>query len=248
MKIFRYLKRDKAFSWVNIGGLAIGLTAVMYIAFFVWQESHYDDFHKDLKNLYRVSISFIRNGEFLGDGATFLDPLAPAMKAEIPEIEAATRIGGRSQFIVQYDEKLFKVENVFYADTGFLNMFNFPLLRGNTKTVLTAPFSIVITEKLAENLFGKDDPTGKPVKVNGTYQYTVTGVLKTPPSNTQFKFDALASFSTLYQLPDRWMGWRGGNQYITLVRLNTQASASAVAEKTTRIIMENTINEYGVKI
>ena len=239
MQTFRYLKRDKVFSWINLGGLAIGLTAVLYIALYIWQESHYDDFHKNVENLYRLSISMEQNGKVLGNGPEFLDPLAPAMKAEIPEIEAATRFGGRSSFNVQYDEKLLKIEHVCYADTGFLEMFNFPLLIGNAKTALTAPFTIVITDKLAENLFGKDDPLGKVIKADGTRLYTITGVLRTPPANTQFKFDALASFSTLYRLPDRWMGWNGGNQYTALVRLNRQSSVESVTEKTNRVIWEN---------
>ena len=236
MKAFRYLKRDKTFSWINVGGLAIGLTAVLYITLYIWQELHYDDFHQDVENLYRVSITHIQEGVERGGSPSFVPPLAPAMKAEIPEVEAVTRIGGGRSFNVQYDENLLKIGYVAYADTGFLEMFNFPLLQGNPKMALTAPFSIVITEKIANNLFGRDDPIGKVIRVDGTYLYTVTGVLKSLPANTQFKFHALASFSTLYHLPDRWMGWNGGNQYVALVRLNKQSSPVAVTEKTDHIL------------
>jgi putative ABC transport system permease protein len=234
----RNLRRNGLYSIINIAGLGIGFTAVLLIFIYVWQESHYDNFHKRKSNLYRISISTERDG-VSSRSPVFLAPLGVAMKEEIPEVDLSTRVTGAWEFTASYQQSSLKIKNVCFADTSFFQMFFFPLKEGNPLTALTAPFSIVLTEETAVKLFGNDNPIGKTILVDGENNYTVTGIVQKPPQNSQFKFTALASFSTLYRLPNRWMGWDGGNQYTTFILLNEKAGVSSVNSKLDKILWDN---------
>lgn len=239
----RNLRLGKIYSAINIGGLAIGLTAVLLIFIYVWQEAHYDNFHKRKSDLYRISITSVRDGISSRD-PVFVAPLSVAMKDEIPEVELSTRVRSASEFTASIQESSLKIKDVCFADTSFFQMFHFPLREGNPLTALSEPFSIVLTEETAVKLFGKEDPMGKTILVNGENNYTVTGIVQKPPQNSQFKFNALASFSTFYSLPNRMMGWNGGNQYTAFVLLNKQADILSVKNKLDKILWDNLGKDY----
>ena len=239
---FRYLTRDKSFSYVNIFGLAIGLMAVLCITLYVVRESHYDRFHRNADRIYRVSIKVEGEG-MEQEGYTFTPPIGPAMKTGVPEIEEYTRMSTNRQFIAVYNDKLLKLTGVCYADTSFFDMFTFPLLRGNSQTVLAAPFSVVLTEETAYRIFGDDDPIGQTIRLDMN-DYQVTGVMKSPPANSHIQFNALASFSTLYRMPNVYLDWNGGQQYITYLRLHKNADLDAVKAKMQNIIRENISQNY----
>ena len=234
---FRYLTRDKAFSFINIFGLAAGLTAVLCIALYVVRESSYDRFHRYADRIYRVSIATSGDG-VESESYEFTPPIGPAMKAEAPEIEEYARMSGSKTFIAAYGDKSLKLTGVCYADTAFFDMFAFPVVRGNSQTALAAPFSIVLTEESAYKLFGDRDPVGQILRLD-INDYTVTGVVKSPPANSDIQFNALASFSTLYQLPNVALDWNGGNQYITYLRLHENAGLEAANAKMQHILWEN---------
>ena len=234
---FRYLTRDKAFSFINIFGLAAGLTAVLCIALYVVRELNYDRFHHHADRIYRISIS-VSGNDVEGESCEFTPPIGPALKAEIPEIEEYARISVNKTFIAAYNDKSLKLTGVCYADTAFFDMFAFPLVLGNSRTVLAAPFSIVLTEESAHKLFGDQNPVGQTVRLDMN-DYTVTGIMKSPPANSHIQFNALASFSTLYQLPNTYMDWDGGNQYITYLRLHENADLKAVDAKMQQVIWKN---------
>ena len=227
---FRSLRRNIWYSLISILGLAIGFTATLFIFVYVWQESHYDNFHQRESSLFRVSVSMTQTG-LSGRSSELVAPIGPAMKAEIPEVEAFTRLCRAGVFTMVYEQSLLKREDIYFADTSFLQLFNFPLKRGDVKTALAAPFSIVLTEETAAALFGDEDPLGKIITVNEEMKYAVTGVVIAPPRNSHFHFHALVSFSTLYRFPERYMGWRGENQYTAYVLLHEQAQRSLVESK-----------------
>jgi len=235
---FRNLRRNGLYSVINIAGLGIGLTTVLLIFIYVWQETHYDNFHKRKSDLYRVSITNVRDGISSRD-PLFVAPLSAAMKEEIPEVDLSTRVSGTWDFTVSNGQSLLKINDVCFADTSFFKMFNFPLREGDPFNALSAPFSIVLTDETAGKLFGKENPIGKAIFVDGESNYIVTGVVKNPPQNSQFKFNALASFSTLYHLPNRYMDWNGGNQYTAFVLLNEKADALSVKSKLDKILWDN---------
>ena len=233
----RYLTRDKTFSFINIVGLAAGLTAVLCIALYVVRESSYDRFHPYADRIYRVSISTSGDG-VEEESYAFTPPIGPALKAEAPEIEEYARISTGKTFIAVYGDKSLKLTGVCYADTAFFDMFAFSLLSGDSQTALAAPFSVVLTEESANKLFGDRDAVGQIIRLDMN-DYTVTGVVKSPPANSQIQFNALTSFSTLYRLPNVALDWNGGNQYITYLRLHKNASLEAAHAKMQHVLWEN---------
>jgi putative ABC transport system permease protein len=229
--------RDKVFSLINVLGLTIGFTAVLYIGCYIAQEITCDNFHEHGASIYRVSSEITIEDRSTGEHYVSVPPIGPAMKQYLPEVEEYARIATPRTYHIARHNTFFKTGNVGFADTSFFRFFTFPLVKGAAATALAAPYSIVLTEETAARIFGNDDPLGETVQIDGA-AYSVTGVAKNPPQNSENKFAALISFSTLYRMPDRHMGWNGGNQYITYVRLSPRADASAVAGKMTALFKE----------
>jgi putative ABC transport system permease protein len=124
-------------------------------------------------------------------------PQARVFKEEYPEVEEATRYYYPYDQKVIYENVTYHEKRFYYADPNFLEIFNFPLIKGNAKTALQNPFSVVITSAMAEKLFGQSDPMGKNIVLNNDKVYQVTGIVKNVPVNTHFRFDYLASFNSL---------------------------------------------------
>jgi putative ABC transport system permease protein len=188
---FRNLFRDKIFSSINILGLAIGMASAIIILLWVQNEISFDRFHTNDKRLYEVWENDIRDNE-LSSGVPTPQLMGPALKKDYPEIEAVCRIGWNQLVLFNYKDKSIKA-NGTWADNSFLTMFSFPLLKGDPKTALNDPHSIVITEKMSRNIFGSDDPMGQTLKFDNSENFIVTGVLKDLPANTQFDFEYLNS-------------------------------------------------------
>lgn len=183
---FRNLRRNKAFSIINISGLAIGMASAILILLWVQNEMSHDRFHKKVDRLYQVWSNDKINGTIRSLTYT-PEIMAPSLKTDYPEIEEVTRVRHtRNLLVVNGDKKLLSTGVV--VDPGFLTMFSFPLLAGNSKTVFNDPYSIVITQRLAKKLFGDADPVGKIIRMGNTESFTVSGILKDLPNNTQFDY------------------------------------------------------------
>jgi putative ABC transport system permease protein len=234
---FRYLTRDKIFSLINVLGLAIGLTAVLYISYYVSYQATYDNFHKNGENIYRFSMESYQNGVSDGESYELVPPIGPALKDNIPEVEEYTRLA-RVKSPLSYNNKTFQTDRIFFADTAFFKVFTYPLLKGDPSIALTVPYTVVLTEELAEKMFGTEDPIGKMILVDGQDYFTVTGVAKNPPQNTELRFNALFSFSTRYRMPGYYMGWNGGNQYYTYVLMNPATDIKNITESVNAILWE----------
>lgn len=192
----RNLFRQKGYSIINISGLAIGLAAFILIVLYVANELSFDKFHKNSDRIYRVCIEGIISGDAM-NVAVSAAPTAEAMVRDIPEIINTTRIDKFNQTVhFVYEDKRFFQEGLLYVDSTFFDIFSFELLRGNPKTALVKPYSFVITKSTAEKYFGQENPIGKTIRVNDKRNYTVTGVVANPPSNSHFKFEVLASFTS----------------------------------------------------
>ena len=156
----RNLRKNKAFSFINIFGLAIGLTSFMLIASFVYNELSYDNYPADAKNIYRVQLSAIGNG----DVAVYPNVdigVGPGIKKAFPEVISFTRLSPSGPTFIQYDEKQFKEEHLAYADSNFLQVFSIPLLEGDLSNALTDPNSIVVSKSFANKYLGKGTGIGK---------------------------------------------------------------------------------------
>jgi putative ABC transport system permease protein len=227
---FRNLWKNKVFSTINIVGLAIGIAACIVIMLFVLYENSFDNFHK--KNIYRLNEVQKFEGMVASQKvALSMFPMGPTLKNEFPEIRNFARIWWTDKFQLAYDEKRLYLPQVLFADSTFLDLFEFKLVRGDRKTALQHPKSAVITESTADKLFGKENPIGKTVTHYGgdTSNFIVTGVLKDVPQNSQIQFDALFSFNTIIE--PGWMDMWGGNWLNTYLELADNTNVAALEKK-----------------
>ena len=195
---WRNLLHGKGFSLINITGLVIGMASAALILLWIENEISYDRFHANSESLYQLwNREKVDNK--LECWSTTPMILGPALKQNYPEVEKATRVNWNQTLLFAADEKRLNVSGTM-VDPDFLTMFSFPLLKGNQKTALNSVYSIVVTEKLAKKLFGNKDAIGKVIKIDNRDNFTVTGVMKNLPNNTQFDFE--------YLLPWQYMSVR----------------------------------------
>ena len=154
-------------------------------------------------------------------------PLAPALKDEIPEIIEATRYVWAGGKLLRYGEISFFENNIRAVDPSFLQMYSFPLVRGNKETALETPYSLLLSEDIAEKYFGNENPMGQIISVNNQYDFTVTGVLKNTPHNTILQFDILIPYEFLKKTGQTNESF-GSNSIQTFVRLQENADVNQV--------------------
>jgi putative ABC transport system permease protein len=200
---WRNLVRNRVYSAINIIGLAVGLAVCMLIMLYVGHESGYDSFHANAKRIFWVQ-SKIKIGN---DSLYILNTsyaTGPLIKQNEPSVESFLRIKqGDRNTIIQNREVpsiKFSEENFLFADNNFFSFFSFKLLKGNKQQVLQNPFSVVISENAAEKYFGKQNPVGKIVRYNNSYDFVITGVAEKKPSNSSINYDFVASVSSMLSM------------------------------------------------
>jgi putative ABC transport system permease protein len=191
---FRYFWTHKIFSGINLIGLATGLCVCFFALLYVHFELSYDNYNKKADRIYRLVTDVKTSAGTNYESASA--PVGPALQAAFPEVQAATRVF-LDYLIVQKDQNNFGEEPIAYADTSLFSVFTLPLVRGNASTVFDKPFNIVLSETAAKKYFGKDDPIGKTLVIDGKNPATVTGVMKDMPYNSHFRVDIFLSMSTL---------------------------------------------------
>ncbi len=186
----------KGHAYINVAGLAVGMACCVLIALFVRDELSYDRYHENAERIVRLVEERARVGA----------PFAPVMQAEFPEVEQAVRLHHMfwSTPLLTVGERGFYEGRIFFADSNLFAVFSFRLLRGDPKTALAAPFSMILTETTAAKYFGDADPIGQIITYDDIHEYTVTGIVEDTPPNSHFRFDFLASFSTLYANEEFW--------------------------------------------
>jgi putative ABC transport system permease protein len=228
----RNLYRHKIFSAINVIGLAIGLTACLFIVLFVQDELSYDGYHTKADRLYRLYTKGKVGGN---DIQTPLigSPAGPALVNDYPFVESATRLREMGSYIVGYGERKFKEEKVVFADPGFFQTFSVPMIVGDPKTALAKPNSVVITETVGKKYFGNTDPVGKLMNLGTDGLYKVTGVCRDVPSNTHFAYNIFASLITIERDPQaRWLA----NGLYTYLVLAEGATAQSFERKSPEIV------------
>lgn len=193
----RNLVRHKAYATINIGGLALGITVSLLILLFVVHEHSFDRFHTNADRIFRV-YNRMRFGEQEIQTDRLSARFGPAVRDANAGVLDVVRIGytqGRVVIKTSPERKFFE-DKFIMADPSFLRIFSFPILIGSTQTALTQPMTVLLTERTAERYFGREDPIGKPITFNNKLLFTVTGVLKNPPSNSTVQFDFVASLQS----------------------------------------------------
>lgn len=213
---WRNLVRNRAFSAINIVGLAIGLASCMLISLYVLDELSFDRYNKKADQIVRVVFKGSMQGGKINE-AHVMPSTAQALKADYPEVIAATRLRQGGFPTIVLGDKRYTGDNLVYADSNFLDVFTLPLLKGDVKTALQEPNSLVITQKLAEKYFGNSDPIGKTLNFKGdNTAYRVTGVIEKVPENSHFHFEIFASMAGLAD--SRSTSWMT-SEYFTYLEL-----------------------------
>jgi len=213
---WRSLTKNKVFSFINIFGLAIGLTCCMLISAYIYQELTYDTYPVKAKNIYRVGLH-LTEGTGITDFGLVDNAVGQGMKDNIPGIEASTRVSPRSALYVKFNDKQFKEEKFCMADSNFLSVFSLPLTQGDVRTALVEPNSIVINKQTAEKYFGNSPAIGQTLTLQGERDLKVTGVFDKVPDNSHFHFDAFISKTTY---PSKYETWSNISFYTYLVLRN----------------------------
>jgi putative ABC transport system permease protein len=229
----RNLWRNKAFSAINISGLAIGMAAAMLILLWVQNELGYDRFYTNSDRIALLYSREMNNGALNVWGNTS-GLMAQELKKKYPEVEDAARFRP-VYFLTTVGDHHFNSEGAF-ADSAFLSILNFPLLKGSAKTALNDNHSIVITQSLATRLFGRADAMGKIVRIDSAENFKVTGVLKDLSGSTQFTYQFLLPWSFTTQLGwDRRQTWASMNA-ATYVLFKPGISMAAFDQKIKNIV------------
>jgi putative ABC transport system permease protein len=213
---FRNMRKQPGYIALNVGGLAIGLTSFLFIAMYVIHELSYDRFHKNYENIYRLKVVGRMAGGVL-DQAVTAAPMAQAMLNDYPEVLHATRVTRLGAWLIRFGENRYNEDGVLFADSTFFSVFDFKLLKGDPKTALVRPRSMILTEEFAKKYFGAQDPMGQKMIVEAdSILYTVTGIVQNVPDNSHIQFDMLASIST-YPGQANSQQWVSHNFYTYIV-------------------------------
>ncbi len=228
---FRNILKNKSHAFINILGLTIGIAACLLLFLWVQDELSYDRFHKNADRIYRVAFQNENEGE-VSRATNTSAALAPTLVREFPWIEKAVRFAKR-EYLIKCNNKTFR-EEVFLSDPEFLQVFSLPFILGNSNFALKEQYSIIISETIWEKYFGRENPLGKVISINGNKDYTITGVFKNLPQNSHFKFNFMCDLQISPKNMENW-GVMNNYTYI-LVKPHTVNPEQLIKERITAII------------
>lgn len=229
----RNLLKHKLFSFINIAGLAVGMTSCLLIVLYVWDELSYETQHEKADRIYRLNCEYFLPKNAGSEAYAVTGPgVAPLIAKDYPEIESVVRLRRLRDNLVQKPNSTEKFyESIVYADSTLFDVLTLPLLSGDASTALDNPYSIIISRAMAQKYFGRDDVVGETLNLPmDSVNFKIMGVLEEPAKPSHLKFDFIASFSTLRNFHFRLDGWWNFG-YHTFVLLRPGTDADAFAEK-----------------
>lgn len=230
---FRNLWKNKVFSAINIIGLSLGMAVCITIMLFVLYEKDFDSMHK--KNIVRLDEVQSWEGMVQPQNvALSMFPMGPTLKNDFPQVRDYNRIYHFEMAGLAYNDKKVFLKNVFWTDASFFNIFDFKLLKGDPKTVLAEPNTVVLTQESAENIFGKVDPIGKSLSTHNmrdTLHFTVTGIMENVPENSHLQFNGLYSMATMFKPGDPSANEWGNNGAVTYLELEDNTNIKSLEKK-----------------
>jgi ABC-type antimicrobial peptide transport system permease subunit len=230
----RNILKHKGYSFINILGLAVGMAVCILILLWVRDELSFDRFHKNADQIYRVVEDQIQSNGDIFQVAITPWPLGAALVKDYPEVIKFARFRNIGRSLITYKsksgDKSFYENDLYVADPSFLEIFSFPLVRGDPATALSKVNTTVITEYIAKKYFGDENPLGKTITSDNFGDLVVTGVLKNIPRNSHLKFDILLPFEpTLKNTP--WVGNWNINDFNTFILLQRNADVETLEKK-----------------
>ncbi len=231
----RNLLKYKAYSLINVSGLAAGMAACILILAYVQNELGYEKHHPNFDSIYRIIERQHYVDRILPVAVTPV-PLAPSLMEDMPEIIEAARWSTTRTILVSYEDKKFYEQNIVHVDSSIFRIFNLPLKIGNPENVLKEKNTCVITEEIAEKYFGDSDPIGKTLKFDGRFEVRVTGVTDRLPINSFIQFDIAISFPTIERVY--------GKNYLQNWGSNTLHTFILIPENSESQILDAKLREY----
>ena len=234
---YRNIIRNKVYSFINISGLAIGIASALLIMLWVEDEISFDQFNENNNKIYRL-VSDWKKWDWNGFPGT-PEPLGPAIKSSLPEIDNFFRIAEFDRAVFKYNDKVFYEKRGVIVDHSLFSIFSFRFKSGNPKAAFNNPDGLVISESLARKYFGNKEPLGKFIKVNDKLKM-VSGVFYDMPSNSHLQFDFALPFKFISKFANIATGWNAFN-FTTYVLLNPDnyRNLTKVSEKMTNIGKSN---------
>ncbi len=234
----RNMRRNRTHSFLNIFGLAVGLTAFILIALYVQHELSFDQYHENAGRIYRI----VRENR-----AFTPPPLGPALKEKLPEVEAAARIIRSTSFLVSYDQEHFLEAEFFWADPETFKIFSIPFIKGDPGTALEDPAAILLSRRAAEKYFGDEDPMGKVLAVNSRDNFVVSGVFENMPANSHFVMDVVVPYAAYFRIYGNDITSWGSNFCYTYALLREGTDPAAFESKIHPVIERPLFVQAGMK-
>jgi putative ABC transport system permease protein len=230
----RNLWKNKAFSAINLFGLASGLAICLLILFYVNNELGYDQYNTKSDRIYRV------DGDLQFGGNHFVlaqspDPLGPTLKQDFPQVEQYVRFRDHGGIMVKKGNENVEENKVIYTDSTLFSVFTLPMIQGDPSTALVQPNSVVITENTAKKYFNSTDVVGKTMIIGDTGNYKITGVIKDIPKQSHFHYDF---FISMYgQLSSYEINQWTSNNFNTYIVLKKGTNADQLSSQLNGFVM-----------
>src|SRR5436190_12053023 len=250
---WRNLMKYKFISFINLFGLTVGLTCCLLILTYILNELSYDKYNKNAKHVYRVTRTFYSgNGNVSLVLSTISPPFGYYMPTDFPEIKKMTRLLNNGTTPLRYKDKLINEPDVYFADENLCDVFTVDVVKGNPKTALRDPFSVMLTEETAKKYFGDEDPINKVLRANNQFDVKVTGVYKPFPSNAHMHPKVLVSFNTLkdsavYGDQNLRTNW-GNNSFFTYILLPENYNIQTMKARFPAFIDKHMTDQYGANL
>jgi putative ABC transport system permease protein len=249
-KLFtRNLHKNRFHHFLNIIGLSVGFASSLFLYLYCQDELSFDEFHPNHNLLYKVVDTYTFSEQPV-NSATVSAPMGPALTENIPEIELAVRINKVSGIVksVQKEADDFQFEKILIVDSGFFEIFGFTLLEGDPNSVLVQPNSVVVTQRVATQLFGNVNAVGQTIQTNllGGKTMMVSGVAANPPSNSHIQFDLLVSHSSMINVVPTLNNWLVYGTH-TYIRVKPGTNAENLRPKFKKLIFQNVATDMASK-
>lgn len=229
---FRTLNKNRVYAFINILGLALGLTITILVFLFIKDETSYDNHWSDSDRIYRMGLKANAMGQNI-DAPISPSPMAQALRTDFPEVETATRFQPNNQeILMRYEENKIYIQTMASADSLFFNVFDYEFVHGNPNTALKDENTIVVTEETASKLFGSENPMGKVLNYDNRQDYIVTGVIKEMQGKSHFQFDMVLSSNNVQ---NRWTS----NNFKTYFKLREGVNPDEFYPKMNAAFMKN---------
>jgi putative ABC transport system permease protein len=227
---WRNLLKSKVYSFINISGLSIGLACSLAIMLFVVDEYSHDRFHENADNIYRVVQRQTQAGDVY-QVASSPALLGEALKSDFPEVVSTCHLGYKRSTELRFENTTIEAPATITANPGFLDVFDFELIRGDRKKLFSDPKQIVLSDKVVATLFGsdwgsRDDLLGSTIVVNKGEPMVLAGILRAAPRNSHIAYDAILAFDPAGDGNDNWFS----NNYLTYIELADGADPGAMDE------------------